>query len=230
LAGVPVAQEVFCLLDPQTKTESLAQEGSSIGKGTEVARITGQAFALLRAERTALNILQRLSGIATRTREMVDLIASTGARLVDTRKTTPGFRVLEKYAVTTGGALNHRMGLYDCAMIKDNHVKVAGSIREAVLAVRKAIPFTARIEVEVKDLKELADALEAGAHLVLLDNMDLPMLRQAVDQAKEKALTEASGNITPHNIRAVAQTGVNYISSGSIIHHAVWLDMNMKIL
>jgi nicotinate-nucleotide pyrophosphorylase (carboxylating) len=230
LAGVPVAQEVFCLLDPQTKTESLAQEGSSIGKGTEVARITGQAFALLRAERTALNILQRLSGIATRTREMVDLIASTGARLVDTRKTTPGFRVLEKYAVTTGGALNHRMGLYDCAMIKDNHIKVAGSIREAVLAVRTAIPFTARIEVEVKDLKELADALEAGAHLVLLDNMDLPMLRQAVDQAKEKALTEASGNITPHNIRAVAQTGVNYISSGSIIHHAVWLDMNMKIL
>jgi len=196
----------------------------------EIARVAGPALALLRAERTALNILQRLSGIATTTRKMVDLIASTSARLVDTRKTTPGFRLLEKYAVTVGGAGNHRMGLYDCAMIKDNHIKVAGSIKDAVSAVKMAIPFTARIEVEVKDLEELKEALDAGAHLVLLDNMDLSTLRQAVDQAKGKALTEASGNITPENILAVAQTGVDFISSGAIIHHAVWLDMNMKIL
>ncbi|MDY6988311.1 MAG: carboxylating nicotinate-nucleotide diphosphorylase [Thermodesulfobacteriota bacterium] len=230
LAGLPVAAETFSLLDPRTNTERLAQEGAVIAKGTELARVTGPAFALLRAERTALNILQRLSGIATTARKMVDLIASTGTRLVDTRKTTPGLRLLEKYAVTMGGAGNHRMGLYDCAMIKDNHIKVAGSIKDAVAAVKKAIPFTARIEVEVKDLAELEEALDAGAHMVLLDNMDPPTLRQAVDQAKGRALTEASGNITPENILAVAQTGVDYISSGAIIHHAVWLDMNMKIL
>jgi nicotinate-nucleotide pyrophosphorylase (carboxylating) len=161
---------------------------------------------------------------------MVDLIASTEARLVDTRKTTPGLRLLEKYAVTMGGACNHRMGLYDCAMIKDNHIKVAGSIEAAVKAVRRAIPFTARIEVEVKNLEELTKALEAGVDLILLDNMDLATLKEAVAQAKGKVLTEASGNITPQNILAVAQTGLDYISSGSIIHHAVWLDMNMKIL
>jgi nicotinate-nucleotide pyrophosphorylase (carboxylating) len=161
---------------------------------------------------------------------MVDLIALTHTRLVDTRKTTPGLRLLEKYAVTVGGACNHRMGLYDCAMIKDNHIKVAGSIQAAIKAVKNAIPFTARIEVEVTNLKELGEALQAGADMVLLDNMDLATLEQAVGQAREKALTEASGNITPQNILAVAKTGVDYISSGSIIHHAVWLDMNMKIL
>jgi nicotinate-nucleotide pyrophosphorylase (carboxylating) len=230
LAGGPVAAEIFFLLDPGTKTEALVEEGAPITGGTEVARVTGPAFALLRAERTALNILQRLSGIATTTRKMVDLIASTGTRLVDTRKTTPGFRLLEKYAVTIGGASNHRMGLYDCAMIKDNHIKVAGSIKEAVSAVKKTVSFTAPIEVEVKDLQELQEALEAGADFVLLDNMDLSTLRQAVDRAKGKALTEASGNITSENIVDVAQTGVDYISSGAIIHHAVWLDMSMKIL
>jgi len=230
LAGGPVAAEAFSLLDPGVKTEQLVQEGIAIGKGAEVVRITGPAFALLRGERTALNILQRLSGIAAKTREMVDLIASTSAQLVDTRKTTPGLRLLEKYAVTVGGAQNHRMGLYDCAMIKDNHIKVAGSIKGAVRAVREAIPFTARIEVEVKNLRELAEAIEAGVDLVLLDNMDLPTLKQAVAQAKDRALTEASGNVTPENILAVAQTGVDYISSGAIIHHAVWLDMSMKIV
>ncbi|MDY6951929.1 MAG: carboxylating nicotinate-nucleotide diphosphorylase [Thermodesulfobacteriota bacterium] len=230
LAGLPVAAETFSLLDPGAETDLLAEEGAALTRGMEIARVTGPAHALLRAERTALNILQRLSGIATTTRKMVDLIASTGTRLVDTRKTTPGLRLLEKYAVTMGGAGNHRMGLYDCAMVKDNHIKVAGSIKDAVAAVRKAIPFTARIEVEVKDLEELQEALDAGAHLVLLDNMDLSTLHQAVDQARGKALTEASGNITPENILAVAQTGVDYISSGAIIHHAVWLDMNMKIL
>jgi nicotinate-nucleotide pyrophosphorylase (carboxylating) len=230
LAGLPVVIALFSLLDPGVKMESEAQEGMAVGNHAEIARITGPALALLRGERTALNILQRLSGIATMTRKMVDLIASTEARLVDTRKTTPGLRLLEKYAVTVGGAYNHRMGLYDCAMIKDNHIKVAGSIQAAVKAVRRAIPFTARIEVEVKNLQELGEALEAGADLVLLDNMDLSTLGEAVAQAKGKVLTEASGNITPENILAVAKTGLDYISSGSIIHHAVWLDMNMKIL
>ena len=230
LAGLPAVSGVFSLLDPGVKIEALADEGSALVDGTEIARVTGPALAVLRGERTALNILQRLSGIATITREMVDLIALTHTRLVDTRKTTPGLRLLEKYAVTVGGACNHRMGLYDCAMIKDNHIKVAGSIQAAIKAVKNAIPFTARIEVEVTNLKELEEALQAGADMVLLDNMDLATLEQAVGQAREKALTEASGNITPQNILAVAKTGVDYISSGSIIHHAVWLDMNMKIL
>jgi len=230
LAGLPVVTALFRLLDHGVKIEPEAPEGMAVADQAKIARISGSALALLRGERTALNILQRLSGIATRTREMVDLIASTEARLVDTRKTTPGLRLLEKYAVTVGGAYNHRMGLYDCAMIKDNHIKVAGSIQAAVKAVRRAIPFTARIEVEVKNLEELAEALEAGVDLVLLDNMDLATLEEAVAQAKGKILTEASGNITPQNILAVAQTGLDYISSGSIIHHAVWLDMNMKIL
>ena len=230
LAGLPVVTALFSLLDPVVKMESEAEDGMAVANHAEIARITGPALALLRGERTALNILQRLSGIATMTRKMVDLIASTEARLVDTRKTTPGLRLLEKYAVTAGGAHNHRMGLYDCAMIKDNHIKVAGSIKAAVKAVRRAIPFTARIEVEVKNLQELGEALEAGADLVLLDNMDLATLGEAVAQAKGKVLTEASGNITPENILTVAKTGLDYISSGSIIHHAVWLDMNMKIL
>ncbi len=230
LAGLPVVTALFSLLDPGVKMESEAEDGMAVANHAEIARITGPALALLRGERTALNILQRLSGIATTTRKLVDLIASTEARLVDTRKTTPGLRLLEKYAVTAGGAYNHRMGLYDCAMVKDNHIKVAGSIQAAVKAVRRAIPFTARIEVEVKNLQELGEALEAGADLVLLDNMDLSTLGEAVAQAKGKVLTEASGNITPENILAVAKTGLDYISSGSIIHHAVWLDMNMKIL
>ncbi len=230
LAGLPVVTALFSLLDPGVKMESEAEDGMAVANHAEIARITGSALALLRGERTALNILQRLSGIATTTRKLVDLIACTEARLVDTRKTTPGLRLLEKYAVTAGGAYNHRMGLYDCAMVKDNHIKVAGSIQAAVKAVRRAIPFTARIEVEVKNLQELEEALEAGADLVLLDNMDLSTLGEAVAQAKGKVLTEASGNITPENILAVAKTGLDYISSGSIIHHAVWLDMNMKIL
>jgi nicotinate-nucleotide pyrophosphorylase (carboxylating) len=230
LAGLPVVTALFSLLDPGVKMESEAEDGMAVENHAEIARVTGPALALLRGERTALNILQRLSGIATMTRKMVDLIASTEARLVDTRKTTPGLRLLEKYAVTVGGAYNHRMGLYDCAMVKDNHIKVAGSIQAAVKAVRRAIPFTARIEVEVKNLQELGEALEAGADLVLLDNMDISTLGEAVAQAKGKVITEASGNITPENILAVAQTGLDYISSGSIIHHAVWLDMNMKIL
>ena len=230
LAGLPMVTALFSLLDPGVKMESEAEDGMAVANHAEIARITGPALALLRGERTALNILQRLSGIATMTRKMVELIVSTEARLVDTRKTTPGLRLLEKYAVTVGGAYNHRIGLYDCAMIKDNHIKVAGSIQAAVKAVRRAIPFTARIEVEVKNLQELDEALEAGADLVLLDNMDLSTLGEAVAQAKGKALTEASGNITPQNILAVAKTGLDYISSGSITHHAVWLDMNMKIL
>lgn len=230
LAGLPLIPLLFSILDPKTEVELLVEEGSRVEDSTPLARVTGPALALLRGERTLLNLLQRLSGVATLTRKMVEAISSTKAQLVDTRKTTPGMRLLEKYAVTVGGAVNHRMGLYDCAMIKDNHIKVAGSIRAAVEAVRKAIPFTSPIEVEVKNLHELREALEAGADLVLLDNMDLATLKEAVALAQGKAITEASGGITLENIREVAETGVDYISSGAMVHQAIWMDINMKIL
>jgi nicotinate-nucleotide pyrophosphorylase (carboxylating) len=229
LAGVPLVKELFLVLDPESKIQPLVEEGAPIEPGLELALVSGAALALLRGERTALNILQRLSGVATATREMVKLISSTKARLVDTRKTTPGFRLAEKYAVTVGGGMNHRMGLYDCVMIKENHLTVAGSIRAAVEAIRSGVPFTARLEVEVRNLQELEDALAVGVDLVLLDNMDVPTLKKAVTMAKGKAFTEASGGITPDNILGVAETGVDYISSGGIIHHAMWLDINMKI-
>ena len=230
VAGLPLVVSLFSILAPETKVELLVEEGSKVEGNTHLAKVTGPALALLRGERTLLNLLQRLSGIATLTRRMVEAISSTKAQLVDTRKTTPGLRLLEKYAVTVGGAINHRMGLYDCAMIKDNHIKVAGSIRAAVEALRKTIPYTSRIEVEVRNLQELKEALEAGADLVLLDNMDLATLREAVSIARGKALTEASGGITIENVLDVARTGVDYISSGAMVHHATWIDIGMKIL
>ena len=230
VAGLPLVVSLFSILAPETKVELLVEEGSKVEGNTHLAKVTGPALALLRGERTLLNLLQRLSGIATLTRRMVEAISSTKAQLVDTRKTTPGLRLLEKYAVTVGGAINHRMGLYDCAMIKDNHIKVAGSIRAAVEALRKTIPYTSRIEVEVRNLQELKEALEAGADLVLLDNMDLATLREAVSIARGKALTEASGGITIENVLEVARTGVDYISSGAMVHHATWIDISMKIL
>ncbi len=230
IAGLILVKPLFSILDAQTEVELLVHEGSTVEAGTPLARVRAPALVLLRGERTFLNLIQRLSGVATLTRKMVEAIAHTRAQLVDTRKTTPGLRLLEKYAVTVGGARNHRMGLYDCAMIKDNHIKVAGSIKAAVEAVKKAIPFTSRVEVEVKNLQELEEALEAGADLVLLDNMDLDILKKAVVMARGRALTEASGGITLENIRQVAETGVDYISSGAIVHHAPWVDINMKIL
>ncbi len=229
VAGLILLASLFHILDPTVQVELLIKEGEMVKEGTPLAHVKGPALALLRGERTALNLLQRLSGIATITREMVDLISSTKAKLVDTRKTTPGLRLLEKYAVTVAGALNHRMGLYDAAMIKDNHIKVAGSIKEAVEAIRQAIPFTCPIEVEVKNLTELREAIQAGADIVLLDNMDIALLKEAVALARGRVITEASGGITPQNILQVAQTGVDYISSGAMVHHAVWIDINMKI-
>ena len=230
IAGLVLIEPLFSLLAPSVEVEFLVKEGERVEASTPLARVKAPALALLRGERTLLNLLQRLSGVATFTRKMVEAIAHTQAQLVDTRKTTPGMRLLEKYAVTVGGAVNHRMGLYDCAMIKDNHIQVAGSIKAAVEAVKKAIPFTSRVEVEVKDLIELEEALQAGADLVLLDNMDLDTLKEAVALAHSRALTEASGNITLENIGQIAETGVDYISSGAMVHHATWLDINMKIL
>ncbi len=230
IAGLPFFVETFRLLDGDISVSGYLEEGSELTPGTEVVRIKAQAKALLSAERVALNILQRLSGIATATRRMRRAMGDTSTLLVDTRKTTPGLRVFEKYAVRVGGGTNHRMGLYDCAMLKENHIRAAGGIRAAVERVRRAIPFTCRIEVETTKLAEVEEALEAGAEIIMLDNFSFEEMRNAVELAKGKAILEASGNITESNIAQVASTGVDVISTGATIHHAVWLDMSMLIV
>jgi nicotinate-nucleotide pyrophosphorylase (carboxylating) len=191
--------------------------------------VRGSGRALLSGERTALNFLRHLSGIATATRRLTELLDGTGARLVDTRKTTPGLRALEKYAVRAGGGHNHRTGLFDGILIKDNHIKLAGGIAAAVRRAREAAPHTIRIEVEVENLAQLDEALEAGVELVLLDNMPTEMMREAVKQAGGRMLLEASGNIDEARIRAVAETGVDLISVGAITHSAPALDISMDI-
>jgi len=229
LAGGIFLEPLFKLLDKNTEIELLKGEGKRIKKGDIVAHIRGKDKTILYGERTALNIVQRCSGIATKTHQLSSLIENHKAQLTDTRKTTPGFRYFEKYAVRIGGGTNHRMGLFDCVLIKDNHIKIAGSIKEAVKRAKKTIPFTTKIEVEVENLKMLKEALSLKVDIIMLDNMDIENMEKAVEIANGKAVLEASGNINERNIEQVAKTGVNYISCGAIIHHAVWLDMSMKI-
>src|SRR3954471_4907505 len=209
-AGLPIAEAFFRALDPEVEIERLAEEGERVEAGADLLRLRGKARAMLTAERSALNVVQHLSGIATLTRRYVDAIAGTGAVLLDTRKTLPGLRVLEKYATRMGGAENHRMGLWDAAMIKDNHVAVAGSVAGAVRrAVAAGIP---RIVVEVDRLDQIEPALDAGATHLLLDNMDPPVLAEAVARVAGRVPTEASGGVTLESIRAKAATGVTYVS------------------
>jgi nicotinate-nucleotide pyrophosphorylase (carboxylating) len=229
LAGLPVAERVFQILDTGVVFEGLLPEGSELEPGSKIARVRGDGRALLSGERTALNFLQHLSGVATATRRLAGLIAGTGGRLVDTRKTTPGLRVLEKYAVRVGGGHNHRTGLFDGILIKDNHIKLAGGITAAVGRARDAAPHTIRVEVEVENLAQLQEALQAGADLILLDNMTEDLLREAVKLAGGRALLEASGKINAANIRAVAETGVDLISVGAITHSAPALDISMDL-
>ena len=229
LAGIEVSQAVFAALDSEVAFMIHKRDGDLINPGDILARAEGSAATLLTGERLALNFLQRLSGIATKTRQLVDLIGDSPVRLVDTRKTTPGLRVLEKYAVTVGGGYNHRFGLYDGVMIKDNHIVVAGGISQAVSQVRARVPHTLKIEVEVDNLDQLKEALEAGADIILLDNMDPATLKKAVKMTKGRALLEASGGINEQTIAAVAGTGVNIISSGALTHSAVSLDISFDI-
>jgi nicotinate-nucleotide pyrophosphorylase (carboxylating) len=229
LAGLPAAERVFQILDAGVVFEGLLPEGSDLEPGSKIARVRGTGRALLSGERTALNFLQHLSGVATATRRLAGLIAGTGGRLVDTRKTTPGLRALEKYAVRVGGGHNHRTGLFDGILIKDNHIKLAGGITAAVGRAREAAPHTVRVEVEVESLGQLEEALDAGADLILLDNMPDDLLREAVKLARGRALLEASGNINAANIRAVAETGVDLISVGAITHSAPALDISMDV-
>lgn len=204
-------------------------EGSAVTPGTQVARVSGEARSILTAERVALNFIQRMSGIATTTRKLSDKIKYYHARLVETRKTTPGLRLIEKYAVRVGGALNHRYGLHDAILIKDNHIAVAGGIREAVHAARKVASHTTRIEVEVESLEQLHEALESGADIILLDNMDAETMKKAVEVTAGKAILEASGGITAENLEDVARTGVDIISLGVLTHSVKSLDLSLDI-
>ncbi len=225
VAGLPLAEAFFRSLDPTVEIQILVNEGQHVPAGTDLMRLSGNARALLTAERSALNTVQHLSGIATMTRAYVDAIAGTGCTLLDTRKTIPGLRVLEKYATRMGGATNHRMRLDDAAMIKDNHVSVAGSVGEAT---RRAVAAgIAKIIVEVDRIDQITEALDAGATHILLDNMATPMLREAVALIDGRAVTEASGGVRLDTIRGIAETGVNFVSVGRLTQSAPAADIGL---
>lgn len=229
IAGLEIAAEVFKQLDKNVRFSAVYKDGARVLKGKVVAEISGKARALLTGERTALNILQRLSGIATLTNSFVRAVKGTGAKIVDTRKTTPNLRIFEKYAVLMGGGHNHRFGLYDAVLIKDNHISIAGGIRKAVAMARQNIPHTMKIEVEAKSLKEVKDALASGADIIMLDNMSIPMMKKAVSMINKKAVVEASGNINLKNVRDTALTGVDIISIGALTHSYKAVQMSMEI-
>ena len=233
IVGLTVAAEVFRLIDPHLQVTFEANDGDWCESGTTVLRLNGSLQALLTGERTALNLAMRLSGIATMTRSYVGAIADLPARLVDTRKTTPGLRVLEKYASRLGGAINHRLGLDDAVMLKDNHIAAAGGIGQAIALVRAHSPFPLTIEVETETLDMVAEAIEHKAAIIMLDNMPLEMMRTAVQMIREASdhiQIEASGNVTLETIRAIAETGVDYISSSAPITRSPWLDLSMRIV
>jgi nicotinate-nucleotide pyrophosphorylase (carboxylating) len=229
LAGFDVARAVFLHLDPAIQFTPFAHDGDRIDAGTEIAKLSGKTRALLAGERVALNLLQHLSGISTLTAKYVEQVKGLKAEVLDTRKTLPGLRQLEKYAVKIGGGRNHRFGLFDGVLIKDNHIKAAGSIAKAVENARKSAHHLLRIEVETSTIAEVREALTARAEIIMLDNMPLDMMREAVALIAGKALVEASGNVTLGTIRAIAETGVDFISSGSLTHSAPAADISMKI-
>lgn len=232
ISGLPIAARVFQLLSETVSFVAVTSEGEQCQPGQVVAEIQGNFDALLMGERVALNLVMRLSGIATLTRKYVEQIADLPAQLVDTRKTTPGLRVLEKYATQVGGGINHRMGLDDAVMIKDNHIAVAGGIGTAIAHIRNQIPYPLTIEVETENINQVQEALQHGADIIMLDNMSLDMMRQAVQMIRQhnsRIKIEASGNITLETIRGVAETGVDYISSSAPITQSKWLDLSMKM-
>lgn len=229
VAGLPLAELVFRRLDPSVDFRAMVRDGEKVDRGRVLAEIAGNARVILTGERLALNFLQRLSGIATRTARLVELVAGEKAHIVDTRKTSPGLRLIEKYAVRAGGGYNHRFGLYDAVLIKDNHIKVAGGIQAAVGAARRGSPHTAKIEVEVEDLAGVSEALAARADIIMLDNMDPAAMREAVALVAGRALVEASGGINEENIREVAAAGVDLISVGALTHSIKSLDISLDV-
>ncbi|MDA8338275.1 MAG: carboxylating nicotinate-nucleotide diphosphorylase [Nitrospiraceae bacterium] len=229
LAGMPFIKEVFNAIDPGVEIQIFFDEGSRVKKGDIIAKISGSARSLLAGERISLNILQRISGIATMTNQYVKKVNGLPVKIADTRKTIPGMRLMEKYGVRIGGGVNHRFGLYDGILIKDNHIKVAGGVKRAIELAKKGHHLL-KIEVEVKNLDELKEALDAGADVIMLDNMSITDMKKAVKIAKGKAILEASGNVNLENIRSIAETGVDIISIGALTHSARAVDTSMKIV
>ena len=229
IAGLGVARLVFGMLDPQIEFHEVVADGGRVSKGITVARLSGNTRAVLAAERTALNFLQRMSGIASLTAEYVEAADGADARIIDTRKTAPGLRLLDKYAVRMGGGRNHRVGLFDGVLIKDNHLRAAGGVGEAVRRARKAVHHLVKIEVEVQTLEEVEEGVAAGADVILLDNMDLDDIRRAVDLVSGRCEIEVSGGVTLERVSALAECGVDYISAGSLTHSAPALDLSLEI-
>lgn len=227
VAGIDLFGEVFRVLDPSLAFGACLSDGEAAVKGDLLASVAGNLKSILMAERVALNFFQRMCGIAALTRRYVEEVAGTGVRILDTRKTTPTLRGLEKYAVTAGGGTNHRFGLYDAVMIKDNHITAAGGITQAVRKVRGSVPAAIRIEVETRNMDEVAEALGAGADIIMLDNMGIREMTEAVSRIAGRALIEASGNITLSNVRGVARTGVDWISVGALTHSAPAADISL---
>ena len=229
LCGIDIAKRVFELVGGDFTMDIRIHDGEQVKKGDIIATMTGSTKTLLKGERTALNILQHMSGIATATHQCVELVAGTNAQITDTRKTLPGLRPLQKYAVTVGGGKNHRYNLSDGAMLKDNHIDAYGGITPAVAALRKKIGHMVKIEVEVRTLEELEEALSAGADIIMLDNMSCALMREAVELTAGRAVLEASGNMGERDLRQVAETGVDIISLGALTHSVKALDISMKI-
>jgi nicotinate-nucleotide pyrophosphorylase (carboxylating) len=230
LAGSQVFIRVFKMLEPEVECRFYLQDGDQVTTQKIICEVTGTVAVLLKAERTALNFIQRMSGIATLTRKFVDKIGNKKIKIVDTRKTAPGLRLLDKYAVKVGGGYNHRMGLYDGILIKDNHIIAAGSIAKAVELARNYAPHTLKIEVEVQKLEEIEEAIKAGADALLLDNMDIEQLKKAVKMTNHRVLLEASGNVNLNTVGEIAATGVDLISVGALTHSVKAADISFELL
>ena len=230
LAGIDIFYQVYKKLDQKLKLVKHFADGDEVSKGSVIGEISGEEAAILKGERVALNFLQRMSGIATLTHKFVTSVKSYPVKILDTRKTTPGWRALEKYAVKMGGGENHRLGLFDAVLIKDNHINFAGGIGEAVRKVRSNVPNGFKIEVETRNLEEVKEALDNGVNTIMLDNMNIEMMREAVTVVNKKVLVEASGNITLENVGEVASTGVDFISVGALTHSAMAVDVHLKVV
>lgn len=230
IAGLDVFARAFTLLDDKVWFDFFVKDGDEVHKGQKLAKVVGSIRAILSAERVGLNYLQRMSGIATYTHQVVSLLAGTGITLVDTRKTTPNMRVFEKYAVTVGGGKNHRYNLSDGVLLKDNHISAAGGVAKAIAMAKAYAPFVRKIEVETETLDMVREAVEAGADIIMLDNMSHDMMREAIALIDGRAETECSGNVTKENIAALSDIGVDYISSGALTHSAPILDLSLKHL
>ncbi len=229
VAGLDIFEAAFHLLDPKIKVKKFIDDGCRVKKGTVIAEVSGRLAAILQAERVALNYFQRMSGIATLTAKYVEAVRGTRAKILDTRKTVPGLRLLDKMAVRLGGGTNHRTGLYDGVLIKDNHIEAAGGITDAVNAQRKKLPCALKIEVETKNMREVKEALACGVDIIMLDNMTNDAMKKAVDFVAGRALLEASGNVSLERVYEIAATGVDYISVGELTHSVRAADISLKV-